>query len=282
VSPRQENARTVNPNGLDMIVGAAYEREIAASLTRTWENVDDWEHLPWLHEGSFSACDLEAQGDWGWRAWTKGPASDAPDILIELVTDKPNQRYVSRTLEGGLPGMEIWTRFEALAPQRTGVHVEFHIPGLKPDQTKALGASMVTLYKTLWDEDERMMVERQAALDAKRKQTAGSTIPLGPVDELRASLPLTIDQGGRVLKLIDHQGNLLAFPATCPHMLAPLKDAPIDDEGCLICPWHGYRFDIRTGTEQTGRSLTLGPLPKIAISDGQAHLTWPHKKTTVI
>ena len=32
---------------------AVYERTIRASLERVWENVLDWEHLPWLHRRTF-------------------------------------------------------------------------------------------------------------------------------------------------------------------------------------------------------------------------------------
>ena len=29
-------------------------------------------------------------------------------------------------------------------------------------------------------------------------------------------------------------------------MLGPLEEAAVED-GCVRCPWHGYRFDLRTG-----------------------------------
>ena len=33
----------------DLVVAATYHREVIASLEHVWENVFDWEHLPWLH-----------------------------------------------------------------------------------------------------------------------------------------------------------------------------------------------------------------------------------------
>ena len=88
-----------------MNIGATYEREVAASLERVWENVYDWEHLPWLHSDSFSSIELQAAAPWGWRARIR--SRGAAESVVELVTDKPNSRYVSRTLEGPLPGLEI-------------------------------------------------------------------------------------------------------------------------------------------------------------------------------
>lgn len=276
MAPRQHNATGINPDGLPMTVGATYTREIAASLTRAWENVFDWEHLPWLHDGSFSACDLAESGDWGWRAWTRGPTPDAPKILIELVTDKPNLRYVSRTLEGGLPGMEIWTRFTELEPRRIGVEVEFHIPHLDPADAANLGRTMVDLYARLWDEDERMMVERQAALDRGRPAPPADPVPLGTLKDVRERIPFTLEIGGIPVRVITLDDDIVAFKATCPHLLGPLGEAAVDAQGCVTCPWHGYRFDVRTGKSADGRTLSLGPAPRIVIEDDAALLTWPN------
>ena len=38
----------------ELISVAVYRRRIGASLERVWENVRDWEHLPWLHRQSFA------------------------------------------------------------------------------------------------------------------------------------------------------------------------------------------------------------------------------------
>ena len=39
---------------------ARYDRIVGASLERAWENVRDWEHLPWLHNRSFRSIELVA------------------------------------------------------------------------------------------------------------------------------------------------------------------------------------------------------------------------------
>ena len=36
---------------------------------------------------------------------------------------------------------------------------------------------------------------------------------------------------------VDH--GLTIAPAACPHMGADLTKAKVDDDGCLVCPWHG-------------------------------------------
>ena len=42
----------------ELNVVATYRRTIHASLERIWENVLDWEHLPWLHRSAFAAAEL--------------------------------------------------------------------------------------------------------------------------------------------------------------------------------------------------------------------------------
>lgn len=268
--PIQENAQAHNPNNLPMQVAAVYERTINASLARAWENVLDWEHLPHLHNSSFSSLELEEAGQWGWRARTKGvPEDTSQETLIELVVDRPNSRYVSRTLAGGLPGMEIWTHFTKADERKTLIRVEFHIPNVDEGGAAKLGNLMLGLYETLWDEDESMMVERQAALDAKtatNKTAAEPLIDLGDVDALTAKLPLTIEVAGKPVNIVRIGDALHAYSAECPHMLAPLSDVPVDKEGCITCPWHGYRFDAKTGKVTNGKDLSLSPSFEVTVT----------------
>lgn len=273
--PRQIDATAFNPDGLPMRLAATYGRDIAASPARIWENVRDWEHLPWLHAGSFAECRLEDEGDWGWRARTRGREAEARETVVEVALDLPNRRYVSRTLDGPLPGVEIWTRLSPIAPRRTRVDVEFHLPHLSEAQAEKAGRALVALYTTLWDEDEAMMIARQQALDAPRANLDGKSVSLGSVDTLRASLPRLVEAGGVSVRIVEREGRLVAYRARCPHLMAPLGGIEPDAEGILTCPWHGYRFDIETGCSTDGRGLSLGRSPRIEIAaDGEAVLVW--------
>jgi nitrite reductase/ring-hydroxylating ferredoxin subunit len=35
-----------------------------------------------------------------------------------------------------------------------------------------------------------------------------------------------------------------------------------------VCPWHGYRFDLRTGCSADGRALALSPGLRVRVSEG--------------
>ncbi len=274
---RQTNALSENPKGLPMRVAGRYTRVIGASIARAWENVRDWEHLPWLHADSFSDCRLDEEGDWGWRAVTKGAGTAAAqETVIELAIDAAASRYVSRTLEGSLPGVEIWTRLTKLDTHETRVEVEFHLPHLTEAQADKAGAGLVRLYTKLWDEDEAMMIARQKALDARATSRNPAPVALGTARDLSASLPRLVESDAGPIRLIKLGDEMRAYPARCPHLKGPLQFAEPDAAGCVTCPWHGYRFDVTSGLSADGRGLSLGVMPKISIDEQQeAWLVWP-------
>ena len=242
-----------------------YRREVRASLERIWENVLDWEHLPWLHGESFSRIECLQAGPSGWRAKVGlAPEKTGREILLELALERTALRYVARTLEGPGRGTEIWTRLRAAAPDRTEIEVEFLLPGIPPGHRDALGRAYVQLYTLLWDQDQSMMTRREAELAARSEGAPPVALSLGPLASLRARLPLEVQRGGRGFRVVELAGELFAHATRCPHRLGPLEDAPIVD-GCVRCPWHGYRFDVRTGRNADGRALRLATAPRVVI-----------------
>jgi nitrite reductase/ring-hydroxylating ferredoxin subunit len=55
-----------------------------------------------------------------------------------------------------------------------------------------------------------------------------------------------------------------AVSRRCRHQLADLAEGSLDAEGCLVCPWHQSRYDVRTGEMVQGPRGFLayhGPTP---------------------
>jgi nitrite reductase/ring-hydroxylating ferredoxin subunit len=60
------------------------------------------------------------------------------------------------------------------------------------------------------------------------------------------------------------RGEPFAVSSRCRHQLRDLSDGHVDADGCLVCPWHGARYDVRTGEMVAGpRGLAfyVGPTP---------------------
>jgi nitrite reductase/ring-hydroxylating ferredoxin subunit len=47
-------------------------------------------------------------------------------------------------------------------------------------------------------------------------------------------------------------GEYFAVSRRCRHQLADLAHGSVDARGCLVCPWHGSRYDVRTGAMVAG------------------------------
>jgi hypothetical protein len=146
-----------------LALGATYSREVSVGIERIWENVLDWEHLPTLHDIFFDKVALIEIGSWGWRVeLTKTPGTAGRRMVVELWIDRANGRYCVRTLAGDGIGTEIWTLLEALGPQRTMIEVRFYLPEHRPDRLAALGEKYRSSHARLWDQDEAMMMRREA------------------------------------------------------------------------------------------------------------------------
>lgn len=215
---------------------AVYGRTLPVATARVWENVLDWEHLPWLHRTTFGHVRLLARHATGWRAETslRGVRTPAP-FVVEVAIDRDAGIYHSRTVAGPGTGTDVVTQVTVLGPRTTRVDVALLAPDVSAARREVAGAAWVATYTRLWDEDEAMMLRRQALLD-------GALVP-GCRDARTAG------------------GDAVRFSTVCPHRGGPLDDAPVED-GCVVCPWHGYRFDLRTGRSADGRGLALaGPPP---------------------
>lgn len=259
------------------IAVAVYRRAIAASLARIWENVLDWEHLPWLHRSAFASIEpLECHSN-GWCARVGLTSAPTQTSLVDVQLDRPHLRYWTRTLEGTGAGTEILTTLAPVSDHCTDIQVAFHVPGVAPQYAAKVGEAYTLLYKQLWDEDEAMMIRRRAVLEARQppKHPSSQPLRLGTLTELRQRLPLVVDAGGRRCRVVDVGGELVVYSTQCPHLGGPLEEAPLDGP-IVTCPWHGYRFDVRSGQSCNGRELCLDTAPMLQIDQcsDEVQLIW--------
>jgi nitrite reductase/ring-hydroxylating ferredoxin subunit len=244
-----------------------YRRRVHASLPRIWENVFDWEHLPHLHAGSFAECRLIERGGWGWRAALR-LAGREDEQVIELRADRAANLYVTTTLAGAGEGSEIRVALMPVEPHVVDVQVEFHLPEANPERLAAIGQAYAAVYARLWDEDEAMMQAREAALACAHPSLQPGVISLGGQTDVRRRLPFVFEHSGARFRLIELDGTLVAHSVVCPHWLGPLDKAEVQN-GAIACPWHGYRFDLRSGACLGRPGLALNPAPAIRLRDGQ-------------
>ena len=59
---------------------------------------------------------------------------------------------------------------------------------------------------------------------------------------------------GRAFCVANVGGAIAVLDGTCPHEGGPLGAGIIED-GRVVCPWHAYSFDVRTGTAEQDPEL---------------------------
>ncbi|HWG22148.1 MAG TPA: Rieske 2Fe-2S domain-containing protein [Terracidiphilus sp.] len=59
---------------------------------------------------------------------------------------------------------------------------------------------------------------------------------------------------GRVFCVARLDGTIAVLGGVCPHEEGPLGQGTIEG-GCVVCPWHSYAFDVRTGVNDQDSDL---------------------------
>ncbi len=68
------------------------------------------------------------------------------------------------------------------------------------------------------------------------------------VDAIPASGGHYVVVEGKPLAVVrDRDGAVHVIDDTCPHAGASLSAGRVDADGCVICPWHDWAFDIEDG-----------------------------------
>ncbi len=82
-------------------------------------------------------------------------------------------------------------------------------------------------------------------------------IEVGPASELT---PGTVTGAGRYA-VGNSDGEVFALTRRCRHLYADLANGSIDEAGCLVCPWHGSKYDVETGRMVAGPQGIFARIP---------------------
>src|SRR2546423_1081669 len=61
-------------------------------------------------------------------------------------------------------------------------------------------------------------------------------------------------------------GEYFAVTRRCRHLYADLAGGSIDREGCLVCPWHASKYDVRSGRMVRGPQGIYAKIPGLGAS----------------
>jgi uncharacterized membrane protein/nitrite reductase/ring-hydroxylating ferredoxin subunit len=77
-------------------------------------------------------------------------------------------------------------------------------------------------------------------------------VPVADLQSLTEGQTARVDASGTIIAVARSQGKFCAFQEVCTHRYGPLSEGKIEN-GQVVCPWHGSRFDTKSG------KVTRGP-----------------------
>jgi nitrite reductase/ring-hydroxylating ferredoxin subunit len=94
--------------------------------------------------------------------------------------------------------------------------------------------------------------------------------PVCGLSDLTDGVGRLVSVGGKSLAVFRQSDAVIAVDAECPHEGGPLQEGTLED-GCVVCPWHAYRFEAKSGRCETDPSLAVKSYPA-SVKDGMVYV----------
>jgi 3-phenylpropionate/trans-cinnamate dioxygenase ferredoxin component len=65
--------------------------------------------------------------------------------------------------------------------------------------------------------------------------------------------------------VVNADGRRHAVSRRCRHLGADLAEGHLDEDGCLVCPWHGARYELETGRMVQGPGGAFARIPGLGV-----------------
>lgn len=243
----------------------------------------DWEHIAHVHPNTLGEyVVVENRGaeltyDQIWPADRRGRR--ARSRVVQRY--RPPGEITFTFVDGRHRGIVVRSSLEP-DPAGTRVVETYGIPGL-PDWPILRRLALPWVrgpVDRVWDEDLAVGVciggwpgiperERPAADPSWRAPLRPGAWPLGSASSFPEGVARRVETPGGPVLAVRTGGVLRALAPTCPHTGGPLALGRIDD-GCVVCPWHGARFDLETGRACAGPVRIPLPVYTVEERDGEA------------
>ena len=80
---------------------------------------------------------------------------------------------------------------------------------------------------------------------------------------------------------VGNNGEYFAVSRRCRHLRADLAEGSIDADGCLVCPWHRSKYDVRTGRMTRGPQGVFAKIPGFDAANIALTKVWPLRRGNV-
>ncbi len=85
-------------------------------------------------------------------------------------------------------------------------------------------------------------------------------------DEIPEDTGKLVEIDGQEIALFKSGAEICAIHNICPHAGGPLSEGGLR-EGRVICPWHGWEFDLKSGVSAFNPAIKV-PVFKVKVENG--------------
>ncbi|MBI4533406.1 MAG: non-heme iron oxygenase ferredoxin subunit [Candidatus Melainabacteria bacterium] len=93
---------------------------------------------------------------------------------------------------------------------------------------------------------------------------ASEYLKAAKVSDIHPGESRLIELSGHKIALFNVEGQFYAIGNTCTHKGGPLSEGSVA-QGLVQCPWHGAKFDLKTGANLAGPAQEPVPSYKVEI-----------------
>jgi nitrite reductase/ring-hydroxylating ferredoxin subunit len=112
--------------------------------------------------------------------------------------------------------------------------------------------------------------------DERQEEKMSSWVKLGMLSELSPGTGRHVRLADRAVALFNVDGEVYAIDGSCTHRGGPLGEGRL--EGSVVtCPWHGARFDVRTGVVLSPPARTNAEVYRVSLETGVIAVELPDR-----
>lgn len=100
-----------------------------------------------------------------------------------------------------------------------------------------------------------------ATTDFDRETDRMNSYKLAALKDIPENKPLVVlGPDGNEIALFRIEDKIYALDNTCPHAGGPLGEGEVEN-ACVTCPWHGWTFELSTGSCKTMPGMDATTIP---------------------
>lgn len=98
-------------------------------------------------------------------------------------------------------------------------------------------------------------------------------VSIGQAADIPVGEGCVVEAEGKTLALFNVDGAFYALENACAHRGGPLGEGDLDGT-VVVCPWHAWRWDVKTGANVNNPAVTMPCFP-VSVDDGRVFVELP-------